>query len=63
MNDLGRKACLVVGGYVTQMPEFITYSGVFTKETVGIALTLTSFHNLTVKPANVLNACVIALSC
>ena len=25
MKDLIRKACLVVGGHVTQMPEVVTY--------------------------------------
>ena len=40
MEDLRRKVHLVMGGHVTQMPDIITYSGMLTKETVCIALTM-----------------------
>ena len=36
MEHFRRKACLVVGGHVTQIPEFITNSNVVTRETVAL---------------------------
>ena len=37
MEDFWRKACLVVGGHMTQLPDNVTYSSVVTRETVCIA--------------------------
>ena len=41
-------------------PDVITYSRMVTKETVCIAFTMESFHDLEVKAAEVLNAHVTA---
>ena len=59
-EDFKRKACLVVGGHVTQMPETITYFSVVTRETVFITLTMAALHNLEIKATDVLNAYVMA---
>ena len=53
MKDLTRKSCLVVGGHVTQMLEFITYSSGVTIETVCIALPMAVIYDLEVKTADV----------
>ena len=60
MEDFKRKAQLVVGGHMTNIPGTITYSYVVTRETVCIALTMAALHDLVVKAADVLNAYVMA---
>ena len=60
MEDYGRKACLVVGGHMTNTLDVITYSSVVTRETVCIALTMVALHDLEFKASDVLNAYVIA---
>ena len=60
MGDFRRKAHLVAGGHATQTLEVITYSSVVMRETVCVALTTTALHDLDVKPANILNAYVMA---
>ena len=40
IEDVRRKACLVVGVHVTPMLEVITYFTMVTRETVCIALTI-----------------------
>ena len=45
---------------MTHTSDIITYSSVFTRETVCIALTMAALHALAVKAADVLNAHVMA---
>ena len=60
MEDFHRKACLVAGGQMTNIPHTITFSSVVTRETLCIALTMAALHDLEVKAADVLNAYVMA---
>eukprot|EP00804_Cyclotella_cryptica_P003089 CCRYP_006074-RA/>CCRYP_006074-RA protein AED:0.29 eAED:0.04 QI:0/0/0/0.75/0.33/0.5/4/0/1079 len=55
-----RKARLVAGGHVTDVPPTITYSSVVGRETVRIALTLAALNDLEVKVADIMNAYVTA---
>ena len=58
MENFRKKACLVMGGYMTQTPDVITCSGVITRESVHIAPTIAAFHNLKIKASEVLNTSV-----
>ena len=60
MEDFRRKARLVAGGHVTDVPPTITYSSVVGRETVRIALTLAALNDLEVKVADIMNAYVTA---
>eukprot|EP00804_Cyclotella_cryptica_P000627 CCRYP_010008-RA/>CCRYP_010008-RA protein AED:0.46 eAED:0.46 QI:0/-1/0/1/-1/1/1/0/82 len=60
MEDFRRKAWLVSGGHVTDVPPTITYSSVVGRETVRIALTLAALYDLEVKVADIMNAHVTA---
>ena len=51
LDDFQRKACQVVGGHMTHIPDTITYSSVVTRETVWITLTMAALHDLEVKAA------------
>ena len=55
MEDLHRKAWLVVGDHMTHISDVITYSSVVTS-----ALTMAALHDQELKSADVLNACVVA---
>ena len=60
MENFRRKARLVTGGHVTDVPPAITYSSVVARDTVRIALTLAALNDLEVKVADILNAYVTA---
>ncbi len=60
MEDFRRKAQLVAGGHMTDVPPTITYSSVVGRETVWIALTLAALNDLEVKVADIMNAYVTA---
>ena len=47
-------------GFMNHTLDIITYSSVVTKETVCIALTMAALNDLEVKPADALNAYVVA---
>eukprot|EP00804_Cyclotella_cryptica_P021438 CCRYP_005781-RA/>CCRYP_005781-RA protein AED:0.29 eAED:0.29 QI:0/0/0/1/1/1/3/0/397 len=55
-----RKAQLVSGGHVTDVPPIITYLSIVGHETVRIALTLAALNELEVKVANIMNAYMTA---
>jgi hypothetical protein len=56
MEDFRQKARLVAGGHLTKAPVTITYASVVSRETVRLALTFASLHDLEVKVGDVLNA-------
>jgi hypothetical protein len=60
MEDFRRKARLVAGGHMTDVPPTITYSSVVGREAVCIALTLAALNDLEVKVADIMNAYVTA---
>ena len=60
MEDFRRKARLVAGGHMTDVPATITYASVVSRETVGIALTITSLNALNVMAADIMNAYITA---
>jgi len=60
MEDFRRKARLVAGGHMTDVPPTITYSSVVGRETVRIALTLAALNDLKVKVADIMNVYVTA---
>ena len=60
MEDFRRKAWLVAGGHMTDVPRTITYSSVVGCDTVQIAITLAALNDLEVKVANIMNAYVTA---
>jgi hypothetical protein len=60
MEDFRRKARLVAGGQVTDVPKCMTYSSVVSRETVRIALTLAALNSLDVRAADIMNAYVTA---
>ena len=57
-EDFRCKARLVTGGHVTEPPATITYASVVSRETVGIALTLSTLNDLPVKLSDIQNACI-----
>ena len=60
MEDFRCKARLVAGGHMTETPKSMTYSLIFGRETVHIALTIAALNNLQVKAGDVMNAYVTA---
>ena len=61
MEDFRRKARLVAGGHKTEAPATRTYASVVSRETVHMALTITTLNDLEVKVGDVLNAYITAL--
>ena len=49
MEDFRRKAWLVAGGHMAETPKYMTYSSVFGRETLCIALTIAALKDLQVK--------------
>eukprot|EP00804_Cyclotella_cryptica_P030525 CCRYP_020633-RA/>CCRYP_020633-RA protein AED:0.28 eAED:0.28 QI:0/0/0/1/0/0/4/0/472 len=60
MEDCRRKARLVAGCHVTDVPPTITYLSVVGRGTVRIALSLAALNDLEVKVADIMNAYVTA---
>ena len=60
MEDSRRKAWLVAGGHMTDVPPTITYLSVVGRKTVRITLTLAAHNELEVKVADIMNAYVTA---
>lgn len=60
--DLTRKARLVADGHRTPDPDFTTYAGVVSRETVRIALTYAALNGLKVLGADIQNAYLTAPS-
>ena len=58
MEDFRRKARLVAVGHMIDTPNCMTYSSVFGRETVCIALTIAELNDLQVKAGDVMNAYV-----
>ena len=51
-----RKARYVVGGHLTDVPMYMTYSSVVSHDTVGIGFLVSSLNNLGVLAGNIQNA-------
>ena len=47
---------MVTGGHMTNTPPTITYASVVSSETVRIALMMAALHDLSVKPADIMNS-------
>ena len=60
MEDFRHKARLVAGSHVTEAPAKITYASIMSRETVRIALMITSLNDLELKSGNILNVYVQA---
>ena len=60
MEDLYRKARLVLGGHVTEPTATITYASVFPRETVSIALIVSVLNNFPVKVTDIQNSYITA---
>ena len=60
MEDFRRKARLVAGGHMTNVPATFTYASVVTRETVRIALMLAALNSLEVMAADIMNAYITA---
>ncbi len=60
MEDFHRKARLVAGGHMTDVPPTITYASVVLRETVCVALTMAALNALKVMAANIMNAYITA---
>ena len=58
--DMTRKARLVAEGHKTMDPEWSTYAGVVSRETVRIAFTYAALHGLNVLAADIQNAYLTA---
>ncbi len=56
MEDFHKKACLVAGRHMTNVPVTLTYTSVVTCETVCIALMLAALNLLGVMAADIMNA-------
>jgi hypothetical protein len=56
LNGFRRKARMVAGGHVTEVPAVMTYSSVVSRESVRITLTLAALNDLEVKASNIMNA-------
>ncbi len=56
MEDFRRKAQLVAGGHMTDVPPIVTYASVVLCETVRIALTIAALNALKVMAADIINA-------
>ena len=61
-NTFRRKAQLVGGGHTTTSPSSITFSSVVSRDSVRIALTITSFNELGVLACDIQNAYLTAIS-
>ena len=55
MEDIQRKARLVAGGHMTDVPPTITYASVVFRETMMIALTMEVLNEMIVKTADIMN--------
>ena len=60
MEDSCRKACLVVGGHMTEMPADMTYASVVSRENARLSLMLAALNALEVKYGHVMNAYITA---
>ena len=60
MEDLRRKARLVAGGHMTDVPSSYTYASVVSRESIRVALTLAALNDLSVKVADIMNSYVTA---
>ena len=56
MEDFRCKARLVSDGYIIKAPATITYASLVLRETVRIALNITTLNDLEVKWGDILNA-------
>ena len=62
MEDFRQKARLVAGGHMTEAPATIMHASIVLKETVRIALMITTLNDLEVKSGDILHAYVQAPS-
>ena len=60
MDNFSRKARLVAGGHMTEVPDVMTYASVVSCKTVRIALTIAAINGLQVKAADIMNAYITA---
>ena len=60
MEDFSRKAHLVEGGCMVEVPKSLTYASVVSRESVRIALTLAALNDHEVKTSDILNAYLTA---
>ncbi len=60
MEDFRRKARLVAGGHMTDVPPTIMYASVVSCKTVRIALTMAALNALKVMAADITNAYITA---
>ena len=60
MEDFRRKARMVAGGHMTDVPAEVTYASVVSRETIRVALTLAALNGLEVKTGDILNAYITA---
>jgi Reverse transcriptase (RNA-dependent DNA polymerase) len=56
LDAFRRKARMVAGGHVTEVPAVMTYASVVSRESVQIALTLAALNDLEVKASDIMNA-------
>ena len=61
IEDFQRRAWLVAGGHMMEIPPTITYESVASHETVSIVLTIASFKDLQMKAAEILNSYVTTI--
>ena len=55
MEDFRQKARLVAGGHMTKALTTIIYTSIVLRETVSLALVITTLNDLQVKSGNILN--------
>ena len=55
-ENFRRKACMVAGGHVTDVPHSLTYSSVVSRDSVRIAFTIAALNGLEVLGCNIQNA-------
>ncbi len=60
IEDFCRKALLVAGGHMMDVPPTVTYASVVSHESVQIALTMAVLNALKVNAADVMNAYITA---
>ena len=60
MEDLQRKARMVAGGHMTDVPLTIMYASVISCDTVRIALTIAALNNMSVNTSDIMNAYIKA---
>jgi Reverse transcriptase (RNA-dependent DNA polymerase) len=56
LDGFCRKAQMVAGGHVTEVPAVMTYASMVSRESVRIALTLAALNDLEVKASDIMNA-------